>query len=227
MEPLRYDGQSDHPEEVAGILRAMMPTGVRVLEVGCGTGSVTLIANHGKGNEVVAIEPDPQRAALARSRGVNAMCCILDEAFVAGEQPFDVVMMADVLEHMADPGAALKLVRAALKPGGHLLISVPNVAHWTVRLNLLFGRFDYAEYGIMDVTHLRWFYSRTIRRLVEDAGLTIVAMRQTAGVQLPVYQRSPFRHVPKRALHAFVRTSNRLFPTLFGCQHVIKAVLTN
>jgi methionine biosynthesis protein MetW len=209
------------------MLRAMMPAGVRVLDVGCGTGSVTLIANHGKGNEVVGIEPDPQRAALARSRGVNANCGLLDEAFVAREQPFDVVMMADVLEHMVDPGAALKLVGAALKPGGHLLISVPNVAHWTVRLNLLFGRFDYAEYGIMDVTHLRWFYSRTIRNLVEEAGLKIVMMRQTAGVDLPVYQRSPFRQIHKRARHALVRIANRLFPTLFGCQHVIKAVVAN
>lgn len=227
LQALRYDGQSDHPMEVAGMLRDLMPSGVRVLDIGCGTGSVTLIANRNKGNDVVGLEPDPDRVALARQRGVNAVCGLLDEDFVLRSGPFDVVMMADVLEHIAEPRAVLKLAVRALKPNGCLLISVPNVAHWTVRLNLLFGRFDYADVGIMDVTHLRWFYWKTIRNLVEEAGLRVVTMRQTAGVELPAYNRAPFRYVHRRLRDFAVRRANYIFPRLFGCQHVIKAVFAS
>jgi SAM-dependent methyltransferase len=78
LDPLRYNSQSDDPREVPGILRALMPEHVRVLDVGCGTGSVTLVANRGKGNQVLAIEPDAQRSAIARARGIEVLCGFLD-----------------------------------------------------------------------------------------------------------------------------------------------------
>jgi 2-polyprenyl-3-methyl-5-hydroxy-6-metoxy-1,4-benzoquinol methylase len=220
---LRYDNQTDDPHEVAGILRAAMPSGVRVLDVGCGTGSVTLIANADKGNEVLCVEPDPDRAQVARSRGLRTFNTLLDEAFLEAHGPFDVIMFADVLEHLPNPASLVELAAQGLRPGGLILASVPNVAHWTVRANLLIGRFDYTETGIYDSTHLRWFTERSFRTFIQAHGFEVLSIRQTAGVDLPVYWAWPFRHVPRRILHPVIRTLNRLLPRLIGCQHVITA----
>lgn len=223
LDALRYDGNLDHPQEVAGMLHALMPSGVRVLDVGCGTGSVAVIANRGRNNTVIGIEPDNQRADVARSRGLTVYTGFLDDAFLVAHEPFDVVMASDVLEHTASPAELLKLMILAIKPDGIVLVSVPNVAHWSVRMNLLMGRFDYEQFGIMDATHLRWFTARTISSLFEQCGLQIIEMRQTAGVTLPIYGRGVFRW--KRGKWRAIRGLARAFPLLFGVQHVIKARL--
>jgi methionine biosynthesis protein MetW len=222
LDALRYDGHSDHPQEVAGMLHAFMPSRVRVLDVGCGTGSVTLIANRKRDNTVIGIEPDNQRADVARARGLTVYTGFLDETFLAGHGPFDVVMASDVLEHTASPAELLKLMALAIKPDGIVLASVPNVAHWSVRLNLLMGRFDYEPVGIMDATHLRWFTARTISSLFEQSGLQVIEMRQTAGTTLPVYGRGVLRWIPRGKAPA-IRGLTRAFPLLFGVQHVVKA----
>ena len=90
--------------------------------------------------------------------------------------PVDAIVLADVLEHLRDAPALLRLVRSSLTPGGYAFISVPNIANVTVRLGLLFGIFEYRERGILDNTHLRFYTLRTIRRDIENAGFRIVAM---------------------------------------------------
>jgi methionine biosynthesis protein MetW len=223
LDALRYGSHLDDPFEVAGMLHDMMPPNVRVLDVGCGTGSVTLIANRDRGNTVCGIEPDPDRAAAARGYGLEVHTGLLDEAFIAEHGRFDVVMSSDVVEHTAAPAEFLQMMARALHPGGLLLISVPNVAHWSVRLNLLFGRFDYEPVGIMDSTHLRWFTARTIVDLVKRTGFEVLEMRQTAGAELPVYHRGLLRRLPGRCRAA--RLLTRALPRLFGAQHVVKARL--
>jgi methionine biosynthesis protein MetW len=222
LDPLRYDGHTDDPHEVAGVLQALMPEGMRVLDVGCGTGSVAVVANNNKRNRVLGIEPDAARAKVAASRGIDATCGYLDREFIATKGPFDVIVFSDVLEHLASPDEMLNLASTALKPDGIMLVSVPNVAHWSVRLNLLLGRFDYAEYGLCDSTHLRWFTSRTIQALFESQGFEILAMRYTAGTSLPVYHSRYFRVLPMRLRRSSIRACAKLLPRLFACQFVLK-----
>jgi methionine biosynthesis protein MetW len=133
VDPCRYDGDySTDAFEVAGILRSFLPSGVRVLDVGCGTGSMTNIVNYGKDNIVSGIEPDETRAAIARSRGIEVFCGALTEEYCQiQQQNFDVIILADVLEHVADPALLLDFAARLLNPGGIVLISVPNVAHWS------------------------------------------------------------------------------------------------
>jgi 2-polyprenyl-3-methyl-5-hydroxy-6-metoxy-1,4-benzoquinol methylase len=223
LDPLRYNGQSDDPREVPGILRALMPERVRVLDVGCGTGSVTLVANRGKGNQVLAIEPDAQRSAVARDRGIEVLCGFLDEEFLAQKGPFDVIVFSDVLEHLPSPDDMLKLAIRGLKPGGIILASVPNVAHWSMRLNLLLGRFNYAETGLCDATHLRWFTQSNLQRLFMRQGLELLALRQRSGVFLSVYQSRYFKILPIRLRRKFINGMAKIFPRLFACQFVVKA----
>jgi len=146
-DPLRYDGHLDTPQEVARMLADLVPVGSRVLDVGCGTGSVSRIIADTRNAKIIGIEPNSYRAAAARARGLEVYQEPFTPAIVQRLEPFNVILFADVLEHVADPGSFLQVARRWLLPGGRVVASVPNVAHWSVRLDLLRGRFDYQPAG--------------------------------------------------------------------------------
>jgi 2-polyprenyl-3-methyl-5-hydroxy-6-metoxy-1,4-benzoquinol methylase len=223
LDPQRYDGHTEDPSESAGLLQALMPAGVRVLDVGCGTGSVTVIANRGKGNDVVGIEPDAQRAEAARARSLNVHCGFLAPEFFAEHGMFDVIVFADVLEHLAEPAAMLDLALTGLRPDGCLLISVPNVAHWSVRWQLLRGHFDYRESGIRDSTHLRWFTRKTLEQLLWSRGLYALDWRYSAGITLWDYSQGWWGRMKPARRARLVYAGLKRWPLLFACQHVVKA----
>src|SRR5437588_12029727 len=89
----------------------------------------------------------------------------------------NAVVLGDVMEHLRDAPALLRLVKQSLAPKGRIFISVPNIANITVRLGLLFGIFEYRDRGILDSTHLRFYTLRTIRREIEAAGFRVLATR--------------------------------------------------
>ncbi len=157
-------------------------------------------------------------AAGAYDRWVTAPI----DSLVDLDRPFDVIVCADVLEHLAEPERVLASVRRWLAPGGLLLVSVPNVANAAIRLSLLAGRFEYSDKGILDRTHLRFFTRRSARRLVEQAGFRVRRIRATpvpAELALPVLGRFPFRPL-SRALAA---AAARAWPTLFAYQFLFDA----
>lgn len=209
--------------DVGTILRELIPDHARVLDVGCGTGRLAEQVRRGRNVEVVGIEPDAARVALARSRGLAVIHGVADAGTLDAAGHFDVVMLADVLEHVAAPAELLDLAVRQLKPSGRIIASVPNVAHWTVRLALLLGRFEYRDTGIMDATHLRWFTRASVRDLFERCGLEIVSIRATAGTWLPEYHAMPWTLLPRRHRSAAVRRLARRWPGLFACQHVVEA----
>ncbi len=222
-DPLRYGaGDASVAVEVPAIIRALTPDNVRVLDVGCGCGGQTCAINQGKNNDVVAIEPDPLRAAAARSLGLDVHEGVFDQHFVAGCGTFDVIVLADVLEHVADPGEMLALARGCLRAGGSVIISVPNVAHWTVRFRLLLGRFDYADGGIMDATHLRWYTRKTLLALVRNAGFEVAHIGCSAGLWMSEYNNRPLNLIPQRLRRRAVLLLLRAFPGLMACQYVVQ-----
>jgi len=157
--------------------------GLRILEVGCSSGylGASLMA---KGHHVTGVEPDPGSARVASGVLAQVWNGGLDDYFAAHpDARFDVLIFGDVLEHMLDPVAELRRALAHLAPGGHVAISLPNVAHGSVRAMLLSGRFDYHERGILDRTHLRFFTRGSIAQLLADAGLALDCMFQ---VSVPV-----------------------------------------
>jgi methionine biosynthesis protein MetW len=228
LNPLRYITPqiSFDPDEKNGLVSAMIPVGSRVLDVGCGTGLTAKELRDALGCEVVGLEPNEQRAEAARLHGYKVITGILDDLNVQEVGTFDVILFLDILEHLSDPASILETTKHFLKPHGFIVASVPNVAHWTVRLNLLRGKFDYADAGIMDATHLRWFTESTVRRLFQWTGYRVIDWKVSSGTWLSVYRtRQPWRWLNENSRVLFVKKCTRWFPHLFGCQHVVRAVL--
>jgi len=226
LDPLRYASSiiNTDPREAAGLIAGFVPMEGRVLEVGCGTGDVALVVQELRRARVVGVEPDAERANLAKRRGIEVIHAYLTSELAGTLGSFDAVIFADVLEHVADPLPLLHLGCSFLAPRGVAVISVPNVAHWSVRWALLRGHFDYDEFGIMDATHLRWFTADSILLWLRNSGLDVHAIRQTAGTNLPVYDRSwPWRWLNEYRRVWMIRLLAKRWPLLFGAQHVICA----
>ena len=153
----------------------------RVLECGCSNGFLSrLISAHG--SRVVGIEIDHEAAAQARHVCARVLCLDLNDNHwtKSVQEEFDLVTFGDVLEHLVDPQATLRNARRLLAPGGSVLICLPNIAHWSVRLKLLCGKFEYEPLGILDRTHLRFFTVDTAHRMIQGAGYRVVRF-------LPIY----------------------------------------
>ena len=158
--------------------------GRKALDVGAADGFLAerLTA---QGWSVTALERDPELAARAHGRCKEVVVADLESAPPLLHGPFDAIVYGDVLEHLSDPGAVLRALDQTLAPRGTVIVSVPNVAHLWVRLSLLAGRFDYADRGILDRTHLRFFTRRTLLELLRGAGLGVVELAVTP-VPLPL-----------------------------------------
>lgn len=198
-----------------------LPPGRRLLDLGAAGGHLGR-AVRDRCAFLAGVEPDPEVPASARAGYDDWRSA---DALSAGSWPqsFDVVVCADVLEHLPRPERLLEKVRAWLAPGGTLLVSLPNVANLSVRAALAAGRFRYADRGILDRTHLRFFTRATGRKLLEDAGFRILAVEATAmpyELALAALGRAPWRG----AVRAFSSASARLLPTVFGYQFVFEAV---
>ena len=154
----------------------------RVLDVGCAAGDFAEVLA-GRGCEVTGIEIDPEAARRAErycERVIVGDVEHLDFESDLDEGSFDVVVFGDVLEHLKDPLAVLKRLKPCLQPEGYAVASIPNVAHGSVRLALLQGRFRYRTLGLLDETHLKFFTRESVERLFEDAGFLITDLKHTS-----------------------------------------------
>jgi len=196
--------------------------GLSVLDVGFGAGHLARRLRP-RCRYLAGIELDPE-AALEGAAFFDDP--LVDDVVhgLAGpwREPFDVVVAGDVLEHLPEPERALALVRPLLAPGGLLLVSLPNVANVTVRLALLLGRFPYAERGILDRTHLRFFTRRTGRELLARCGFRLERVTPTA---MPVELAVPFLGRPflAPAVRGAATLLARAWPGMLAYQFVYEA----
>jgi O-antigen biosynthesis protein len=157
-------------------LHLIDPRGLRVLDLGCGGGHNGEMLKEAGAREVVGVERDPGAAEQARARldrVVESDLAIFDP-LVLGEEPFDAILASDVLEHLPDAEEVLARAVRCLRPGGAVVLSLPNVGSVYVIAQLLLKTWPRRASGIFDRTHVRWFAKRDMVRLLEGAGLSVL-----------------------------------------------------
>lgn len=188
-----------------------------VLDIGCGSGAL--------GGKLKSINP---RAIVygvdVSERAAQRASTVLDRFDLVDldnqELPdygtrFGLIILADILEHLKRPDLLMQQLHRHLTDEGSVLVSIPNVAHLNMRLMILRGEFEYADMGILDRTHLRFFTHRTLRQLVEQCGFCILAERYN------FFLPGVFGHEPRPGsrLHTVL---TRNFPDFFACQFIAK-----
>jgi 2-polyprenyl-3-methyl-5-hydroxy-6-metoxy-1,4-benzoquinol methylase len=172
------EGYYEHArEDICDLVARFSPKSLpKVLDLGCASGRLgEALKARGTASLVHGIELSESAALEATSR--------LDQVWVGdlslfdwtqADTDYDVIIAADVLEHLADPWETLRQLRRILSVGGRIIASVPNVRYWKVIADLLFrGEFRYVDAGILDRTHLRFFTKSSLGRLFAEAGYTV------------------------------------------------------
>jgi len=183
----------------------------KVLDVGCGAGGLGGRLREDKRCFVAGLELDPEMANIARSRCDQVIQADVEELpqIPFKDDFFDVVVFADVLEHLHDPGGVLRWVRRYLSDSGYLIASIPNIGYVKVRLMLLCGKFEFADYGVLDPTHLHFYVEKTARRLFEENGFRVTSFEGYNEV---------------RDRYFLLKWAGRRWRRLFANDFIIKAV---
>jgi len=190
-----------------------------VLEVGTATGYLTSEMVK-RGCVVTGIEQDPEMAKLAEKYCEKMVVGDVENLDLSQLGTYDAIILGDVVEHLRNPREFLQKTGKLLNNGGKILISLPNVANIWVRLNLLFGRFNYSRVGILDESHLRFFTLETSKKIASDSGLEIISTSVTP-IPLPLILPSTSEGRALSFLHALNWGITRLRKTLFGYQFIL------
>ena len=161
---------------IAERAQQLLPQHGRVLDLGCASGGLLALLRPGA-SHLAGLELSASAAKAASEVADLVVQGALEDPDLPFEAGFyDLVVLADVLEHLPDPDAALRRATGWCKPAGAILISVPNVAHWRARLTLARGRWPADESGTFDSSHLRWFTRDAVGALLAQAGLRDVEL---------------------------------------------------
>ena len=226
-----YDsaGFVDLPGSVHPLLLSMIRPHETVLEVGCSSGYISERLKVEKQCNVVGVEVDERAAEIARER-VGILVFV-----PKGEVPelpmeyigrFDSILCADVVEHTCNPLQFIEHLKRYVAPTGRFIFSIPNIAHWTSRLNLLRGKWQYTPWGLLDYTHLRFFTLDSSCQLLQEAGLRVTRISYNCGpVEIYELLNKSDIHVLKRIAFRLIRYLSKRLPRLFALQFVIEAEL--
>lgn len=195
--------------------------GTRILDIGTATGILGKKCV-GLGFHLKGIEPVYEWAQAAKTYYDEILCSTLEQTpdeFLAKQ---DIVICADVLEHMRNPEELLCHLVDIQEPTTKIIISVPNIANIWIRLNLLVGRFEYVDYGILDKTHLRFFTKSSFLRLIESCSLRPI---ETVFTPIPLSKVHPF--FASNPVGCFIQRLAaiiaKLLPGLFAYQFITLA----
>jgi 2-polyprenyl-3-methyl-5-hydroxy-6-metoxy-1,4-benzoquinol methylase len=197
-----------------------LPPGLRLLDLGAAGGHLGR-ALRDRCAFLSGVESDASLPESARE-GYDVWQPV--DAMESGpwDAPFDAVVCADVLEHLARPEDLLTRIHGWLRPGGRLFVSLPNVANISIRAALLFGHFRYTDRGILDRTHLSFYTLASARHLLESSGFRVRSVEPTAmpyELAFPRLASAPWNG-PTRSM---AQLSARAWPTMFGYQFVFEA----
>lgn len=169
-----------HSDTAAANVLRLVGQNKEVLEIGAGPGSISKALISHNGSRVTALEADPNCIPILQKFCVDVVQGDLNEpgwSKTFDDRKFDVIVIADVLEHLINPWETLKESVALLRPGGSVVSSIPNANHAAMIASMLNDEVDYRDWGLLDRTHIRFFGAKNIQSLFRQAGLKIVDAR--------------------------------------------------
>jgi len=210
--------------------------GKDVLDVGCGFATTSQYIER-MGNRVSGVESSPEAVRMARRRIGEVIEGDLQK--FSTDRKFDAIILADVLEHLAWPIGILRRYVQMLKDDGSVFVSLPNIGLWSVRIGLLFGQFHYADTGVLDRTHLRFFTRRSALDMLHSADLEVVRRTYNPGLLRPfvplakkmmgshsdpgsILDSKPYQLYLKTA-YPIERGVSRLWPGMLAFQMIFEA----
>lgn len=166
-----------HEQHNPDLLRFIPVGAKRVIEIGCSSGALAReFRKISPGCDYLGVEIDPAYAELAKRHCDSTMVLDVEKAsdeFWQANADRDCWVFGDVLEHLTDPWAVVRKIRAVIPSNGSIVVCMPNVQHWSIQARLAVGSFDYKDDGLMDKTHLRWFTRATLLQMFNEAGFKI------------------------------------------------------
>lgn len=192
----------------------------RVLDVGCNRGQLLKALDGWKG-EIWGIDKDKLVLSTVKGKYAKTILMNIEKNSFPSPTKFDAIVFGDILEHTEEPEKVVRKFLPLLAKNGIVIISVPNVANWFVRLMLLAGKFEYTNSGILDATHLKFFTLKSIKELVKNCGLEILRIKATP-IPLPLIIKATDLGRPLFPLHVINYAITKLNKSLFAYQFVLK-----
>jgi len=159
-----------------------------ILDIGCGTGLLGSILKR-KGNYVMGINNSKQEIKIALNKIDE---CKYYDVITGKKFPFnkrvDIMIFADILEHTPNPKEVILKLEKFLKKDGKIILSIPNICCYNLRIRHLFGYYDYDDFGTLDRTHLRFFTKKEIKRLLDECGFKIIYLTTTPYFIRPLFK---------------------------------------
>ena len=199
------------------IALGLIEPGAKVLDVGCACGDFGALMYKEKNCSVYGMDYDSESLKIAEQYDIYHQLHQVDlNSFEPTKYPeyyasFDCIVLLDILEHLVNPETVLLKIKHYLKADGYFIVSLPNIAFCNVKIALLCDDFTYADTGVMDRTHLRFFTHRTIVEFMSRLKLKITECSITIKDCLPTF-KIPF----------YVKRFIRKDPHSFAYQYIMK-----
>lgn len=175
-----FDPAALDPQNIDRLAVTQVPNNSTVLDIGCATGFMGEYLIKEKGCKVIGIDLRKEELKKAEKKLTGVLLADIEESksvkkilALNQNKKISIILATSTIEHLKDPANFLQICKKLLTPGGKLIVSTPNIAHWSTRISLLQGNFDYTEYGILDNTHLHFFTLFTFCKLFTGNGYEV------------------------------------------------------
>lgn len=207
----KYDNFNSDPHSMHMKIVQFVEDQKKVLDVGCAYGNLAKVMTTSNHCTVVGIEINNEAGQNAKKYCTEVIIGDVQSVELSTEyiNYFDYIIFADILEHLKDPLKVLKKFMKNLNDDGYIVVSLPNITNWRMRLKILSGNFEYEDTGILDMGHIRFFNENSAKKLINDAGYEIIKFDLT-GLESPICNN-------------FIHKIGTLMPNLFAYQFLIIA----
>lgn len=216
-----------------------------ILSLGCGSAALESLLENKYGCKVIGIDLEEAAIKKAKNRISEAFVLNLEQddlIKILANKRFDLILCADILEHLRNPDKIFEECKHLLNKDGLIVISIPNIANWSVRLNLLVGKFEYADAGLLDKTHVHFYTLKNLKELMKKNNYEIFSLNYSTSLvnitrsklislntdkvkqnnlQEKFMKKSFLRKILKYSLEKADAKLTHLFPKLFAYQFII------